>query len=162
VGQAVVHPQRGVGQVLRLEEREFEPGVVRLYYEVSIPGGSTVWVPADGPNKGLRKLAGKEELDACRRVLAAPPGDLGDDLRARQSQLVERLKQGTIQSQCEVVRDLSANLGGKGMSGPIGAFLELTKLVLCQEWAQVEGVTLLEAGEEIRRLLEQGKTVDSG
>ena len=48
VGDRVVHPQYGVGQVVKLDEREFEPGVTRRYYEIAIPG-STLWVPLDLP-----------------------------------------------------------------------------------------------------------------
>jgi len=57
VGDTVVHPQHGVGQVVNLENREFEPGMIRGYYEVSIQGGGTIWVPQEPPSFGLRKLA---------------------------------------------------------------------------------------------------------
>ena len=62
IGDTVVHPQYGVGQVVKLEDREFERGDSRRYYEISIPGGSTVWVPVDLSNSGLRRLAQKSDL----------------------------------------------------------------------------------------------------
>lgn len=37
IGDRVVHPQHGVGEVVKLDERDFESGVMRRYYEVSIP-----------------------------------------------------------------------------------------------------------------------------
>jgi RNA polymerase-interacting CarD/CdnL/TRCF family regulator len=62
IGERVVHPQHGVGQIVKLENREFDRGHSRRYYEVDIPGGSTVWVPVDQSNSGLRRLASKQDL----------------------------------------------------------------------------------------------------
>lgn len=155
IGDKVVHPQHGVGQVVKLENREFERGDTRRYYEISIPGGSTVWVPVDLPNSGLRRLARKSELAHCREILKARPMPLTEDGRVRQSVLVEHLKQGTLAAQCEVVRDLSAFVAHKPSYGTITAFLESMLRVLCQEWALVEEVTVSEAMSEITSLLEQ-------
>ena len=105
IGDRVVHPQHGVGQVVKLEDREFEPGVIHGYYEISIPGVSTIWVPLDPPSFGLRKLAEKSEINRCRQILVSTPAPLVGDVRSRQSDLTTRLKQGTIRTQCEIVRD---------------------------------------------------------
>jgi len=156
IGDRVVHPQYGVGHVVKLEEREFEPGLMRQYYEISIPG-STLWVPLDQPTFGLRKLAVRREIDRCRQVLSSRPLPLTEDSRLRQSDLSARLKAGTIVAHCEVVRDLSAYGAHKPISGTIAAFLRVTQDVLCQEWAMVEGITLAEANVEISLLLEQSK-----
>ena len=157
IGDRVVHPQHGVGEVAKLEDREFEPGVRRRYYEISIPGGSTVWVPLDLPVSGLRKLAGRSEIVRCRKILESHPAPLTDDWRIRQSELAARLKQGTIAAHCKVVRDLSAYGAHKPISGTIAAFLKAAQDVLCQEWAIVEGITLSEAVHEISCLLDKSR-----
>jgi RNA polymerase-interacting CarD/CdnL/TRCF family regulator len=156
IGDRVVHPQYGVGHVVKLEEREFEPGLMRKYYEISIPG-STLWVPLDQPTFGLRKLAGRREIDRCRQILSSRPLPLTEDSRLRQSDLSARLKAGPIVAHCEVVRDLTAYGAHKPISGTIAAFLRVTQDVLCQEWAMVEGITTAEANVEISLLLEQSK-----
>ena len=157
IGDRVVHPQYGVGQVVKLDEREFEPGVMRRYYEISIPGGSTVWVPVDLATSGLRKLTAKSEIAHCRQILSSHPAPLTEDARLRQSDLSIRLKQGTIAAHCEVVRDLAAHGAHKPISGTIAAFLQSTQNVLCQEWAIVEGITLEEAVAEVGTLLEKSR-----
>src|SRR6266498_4918621 len=119
VGDRVVHSQHGVGQVVKLEAREFEPGVIRRYYEISMPGGSTVWVPADLGTIGLRKPAESSEIARCRKILASHPMPLTEDARCRQSNLAARLKQGTISTFCEVVRDLHAYGEHKSLYGTI-------------------------------------------
>ena len=157
IGDKVVHPQHGVGQIVKLEDREFERGDTRRYYEIQIPGGSTVWVPVDLSNSGLRRLARKSELARCRDILTSPPSPLMEDGRVRQSTLVAHLKRGTIAAQCEVVRDVSAFVAHKPAYGTITSFLEAMLRVLCQEWAIVEEITVSDAISEISSLLEQGK-----
>ena len=156
VGDRVVHPQYGVGQVVKLDEREFEPGVMRQYYEIAIPG-STLWVPLDMPTFGLRKLTVKSEITRCRKILESAPNPLVEDARLRQSNLAARLKQGSIRAHCEVVRDLSAYGAHRPLSGTIAAFLRVTQEVLSQEWATVEGITVSEAVFEISLLLEKSR-----
>lgn len=157
IGDWVVHPQHGMGQVVKLEDREFESGVMRRYYEVSMTGGSTLWVPADLPPFVLRKPAERREIVRCRQILASRPAPLTGDIRSRQSELTTRLKQGTIFTFCEVVRDLYAYGEHKSLYGTMAGFYRVTKDVLCQEWAAVEGVTLLEAVEEINALLDKSR-----
>jgi CarD family transcriptional regulator len=157
IGDRVVHPQYGVGHIVKLEDREFERGDTRRYYEIQIPGGSTVWVPVDLSNSGLRRLASKSELDRCRGILKAPASPLTDDGRVRQSTLATHLKLGTLAAQCEVVRDLSAFVAHKPSYGTITAFLESMLRVLCQEWSIVEEITVAEAMSEISSLLDKGE-----
>jgi len=159
IGERVVHPQHGVGEVVKLEDREFESGVTRRYYEVSIPSeGSTLWVPLDPPDhNSLRKLAGRSEIELCRQVLASHPVLFTDDARTRQANLVERLRRGTIRVQCEVVRDLYAFGEHKSLYGSMAGFFRQTQNVLCEEWAIVEGVTLEEAAQEVTSLLDESR-----
>lgn len=144
--------------MVKLDEREFGSGGMRRYYEVSIPvTGSTLWVPCDPPSFGLRRLAERGEINDCRVILASRPSPLTDDARSRQSVLMERLKQGTIRVQCEVVRDLFAFGEHKSLYGSMAGFFRQTQNVLCEEWALVEGVTREEAIQEIASLLEKSR-----
>jgi CarD family transcriptional regulator len=155
IGETVVHPQHGVGQIIKLENRAFERGDTRRYYEMHIPDGSIVWVPVDQANSGLRRLAQKSEIAHCREILQARPLPLTEDGRVRQSLLVAHLKQGTLAAQCEIVRDLSAFVAHKPAYGTITSFLDTMLRVLCQEWAIVEEISAPEAMAEINSLLEQ-------
>ena len=158
VGDQVVHPQHGVGEVVKLDDRKFGSSESRRYYEVSIPnGGSTLWVPLDPPGYGLRKLAERSDIKECRVILASRPSPLPDDARTRQPKLAERLKQGTIYVQCEVVRDLYAFGEHKSLYGSMAGFFRQTQNVLCEEWALVEGVTLAEAVQEVNALLDKSR-----
>ena len=157
IGDRVVHPQHGVGHIVKLEDKEFESGVIRQYYEISMLGGSTVWAPVNLTTVGLRKPARRSEIAQCRKVLGSASAPLPEDLRSRQSNLLARLKQGTIATFCEVVRDLYAYGEHKSLYGTIAGFYRVTKDVLAQEWAMVEGITPLEAIQEIDSLLAKGR-----
>lgn len=157
IGQQVVHPQHGVGKIVKLDERAFGSGVKKQYYEISIPGGSTVWVPLDPPTNGLRKIANRREITRCRKVLSSRPSPLAEDARVRQSELAARLKEGKLSVQCEVVRDLYAYGEHKSLYGTIANFFRVVKDVLCQEWAMVEGIELHEAFQEVDALLDKSR-----
>jgi CarD family transcriptional regulator len=157
IGERVVHPHHGVGKVVKLETREFERGVMRQYYEISIPGGGTVWVPLDLPGSGLRKLTVRSEIARCRKILRSRPSTLSEDWRLRQAALGARIRQGTITAHCEVVRDLYAYGEHKSLYGTIAALFRTAQDVLCQEWAIVEGISLADALQEVDLLLEKSR-----
>lgn len=156
VGDRVIHPRHGLGQVTNLAVKQFVEGEKRPFYEISFPG-STLWVPLNLSSTGIRKLTEKSEVASCRRLLKAPAAPLNSDPRLRQSELRNHLKEGTLTAHCEVVRDLAANGWRKPLSGAMAAFFKATQDVLCQEWAAVEGISLAEAAMEIESLLQSGR-----
>jgi len=156
VGDQVIHPRHGLGQVTSLAVKQFVEGEKRPFYEISFPG-STLWVPLNLSSSGIRKLTVKSDIANCRRLLKAPATPLNSDPRLRQPELNNHLKKGTLTARCEVVRDLTASGWQKPLSGSMAAFLKVAQDVLCQEWAAVEGVSLREAASEIESLLETGR-----
>lgn len=155
IGDRVVHPQQGVGYVAKLEEKQFEPNKPRMYYVILIPD-TTMWVPVDLSTSGLRKLSVRSELEQCRQVLQSRPHPLTPD-RSLLSSLIGHINQGTITGHCEVVRDLAAHGWHKPMYGPMSEFQRVILNVLTQEWAVVEGISVVEAAHEINILLNQGR-----
>jgi RNA polymerase-interacting CarD/CdnL/TRCF family regulator len=155
IGDRVVHPQQGVGYVAKLEEKQFEPNKPRMYYVILIPD-TTVWVPVDLLTSGLRKLSARSELEQCRQVLQATPRPLTPD-RGLLASLVSHVNQGTITAHCEVVRDLNAFGWHKPLYGAMAEFQRVISNVLSQEWAVVDGVSVVEASHEISILLKKGR-----
>jgi len=155
IGDQVVHPHHGLGIIADVEEKQFEPNDTRMYYVVSIPE-TTLWVPVDLSTSGLRRLSAKSELDRCHQVFQSPPQALtpGRNLLAS---LSERLREGTIVTQSEVVRDLTAFGWKKPLYGPIADFLRMILNVLYQEWAEVKGVSQAMASKEIDSLLKKAR-----
>jgi CarD family transcriptional regulator len=156
IGDRVVHPHHGVGTITNLANRQFEPGNPRGYYEISMVDG-TLWVPVDQPALGLRGLTSKSELTRCAQILQSAPSAYDLDPRKLKEELSKHLRDGTVASQCEVVRDVTA-LGWK--KPLVGAMADLRRVafnVLCQEWAAVAEVPLGEATQRINGYLSAGK-----
>jgi CarD family transcriptional regulator len=156
IGDWVVHPMHGVGQVVKLDRKDFGLPKSQLYYEIAISQG-TLWVMAETPPVGLRGLTAKADLPRYRAVLQSAPAELNKDYHLRRGELRERLRDGTIQARCEVVRDLAAYGWQKKLSEPDAALLRTTRDGLCREWAEVEAVTVAQATQEVEELLRAAK-----
>jgi CarD family transcriptional regulator len=157
IGDWVVHPLHGVGQVIGLERRQFAQAA-QLYYEITIAQG-TLWVAANTPLAGLRGVTAKSELPLYRTVLKSSPKPLNRDYHQRRDDLQERLRQGTFQVKCEVVRDLTARGWPRSLGQVDSALLRRARESLCQEWAAAEAVTVVEATQEVEALLLEAQRV---
>ena len=155
-GDWVVHPLHGVGRVVKVERKDFGSPPGQLYYEIAISQG-TLWVMAETPPEGLRQLTAKADLPRYRAVLQDPPTPLNQDYHQRRGELRERLKDGTFQVRCEIVRDLTAQSWQKRLSEPDAALLRTTRDGLIQEWAEAEAVTVAQATQEVEALLRAAK-----
>lgn len=152
----IVHPQYGVGRVVELEMKQMGPGQRQEYYKIAISTG-TVWVPVEGRPSGLRKVTSKEDLGMYRILLKGRPTPLVADYKERNTYLVDRLKERTLQAVCEVVRDLMAFHWSQSLNESSSMLLRSTHLVLCTEWAAAEGLSITEATRVIDALLLEGK-----
>jgi CarD family transcriptional regulator len=157
IGDWVVHPMHGVGQVTGLERKRFAQAA-QLYYEIAIAKG-TLWVEVERPPAGLRRLTAKDDLPRYRTVLLSSPVPLDKDYHVRREELRGRLKLGTFQVKCEVVRDLTAHGWQKRLSEIDAALLRSAHDGLCQEWAGAEAVTVAEATLEVDALLSEARHV---
>ena len=160
VGDWVVHPLHGVGRVVRLERKDFGSPPGQLYYEIAITQG-TLWVRAETPPEGLRGLTSKADLPRYRAVLQSTPTPLNKDYHQRRGELRERLRDGSFQTRCEVVRDLTAQSWQKRLSEPDAALLRTIREGLCREWAEAEAVTVAQATLEVEGLLRAAKQTHS-
>jgi len=155
VGDKVVHPVHGVGTIKTFTKRLFIGGKARQYYEV-ITGGATIWVPINGQGSSvLRRIAPKDSLNECRRLLRGRPVPLDKDRQLRQLEIVTRLKGRLLPELCEMVRDLRARSRQKPLGMTEDNLLRKISKALCDEWAAVDGVTAQAALDEIESLLQE-------
>jgi CarD family transcriptional regulator len=160
IGDRVVHPAHGVGSIVGLAERGFAGGAERLYYEIAIPGGM-VWVPVNGPQATrLRPLTDRRDLSRYRKLLKSTPQLLDQDHRKRQTDLSERLRQGSFKVLCEIVRDLTARGWSKSLNQADSTWLRRARDVLSQEWAAASGISLEEANQEIEAILDESREIN--
>lgn len=153
IGDQVVHPIHGVGTVKTVSEQVFFGEKVQLYYQVAVQT-ATVWVPSDKQGSSiLRKVAPKESLNECRKLLKQHPGSLDHDRRVRVVEVTRLLKDKMLPALCETVRDLTAFSRQKPLGVTENELLKKTFKALCDEWAAADGVTVRTALDEIESLL---------
>ncbi len=153
----VVHPRHGVGQVVNIEVHQFDTRPSQPYYQIAIPKG-TMWVRVDKSTSGLRKVTPRGDLARCREVLKSRPAALAADHRERQAELADRLRLGSLQARCELVRDLSALGWEKPLNEANAAISRLASQALVQEWALADGVSERDATRDVNGLLKEGKS----
>ncbi len=156
-GDDVVHPDYGVGNIVRLEERQLAEVEMRQYYVLAF-GKMTVWIPVRaGAASLLRRVTASRDLNRYRKLLKSRPVTLDRDYRKRRLELSEQLAHGSFQVVCEVVRDLTALGWNKPMKELDSAMLKKVRANLWQEWATSTGRPLLEAITEVNALLQAGE-----
>jgi CarD family transcriptional regulator len=157
VGDRVVHPVHGVGIIKTFSKQLLSGEKAHEYYQVTT-GTATVWVPINAEGfAGLRKIAPKESLNECRRLLRGRPVPLDQDRQLRQLEIAKRLKGRLLPELCEMVRDLRARSRQKPLGITEDNLLRKIYKALCDEWAAVDGVTNQTALHEIESLLQGGQ-----
>ena len=153
IGDQVVMPGLGVGQIVGLVTKSFLQAESQQYYEVS-GERSTMWVPVNGatPN-GLRRLTSRTDLEVLRDVLSSQPVRCNPDFRQRQVEVREHLRGGTMLALCEVVRDLSGQAWHKPLGEIDANALRTTSEALCREWAAASQISVALATVEVTGLL---------
>jgi len=153
IGDWVVLPAYGIGQLIKIEEKNVSEQGTRLYYKITL-SKRTIWIPVEAHEiSGLRLAIVKAELDHYRDVLKSPATPMETNYRRRYVELITRLKQGSFQIICEVVRDLTAWDWHKPLGRTESTLLQETRQSLYQEWATAAGISNLEAIKEIDSLL---------
>lgn len=109
-GDAIVHPMRGVGIVVNIQEREWQ-GSASRYYQIELLGREPslkLLVPVEEADElGLRRAIGGSEVDDVWQVLRSEPNELPENHKTRHSQLREKLHNGDVFETAEVLRDLT-------------------------------------------------------
>ena len=156
-GDEVVHPNYGVGSIVRLEEKQLAEAGTRLYYVLAF-GKTTVWMPVKttGPS-ALRPVTAPRDLDRYRTLLKSRPVALDHDYKKRRLDINEQLARGSFQIVCEIVRDLTALGWQRTLTGIDSSLLSKARDSLWQEWAASTGQPLPEAIHEVTSLLEAGE-----
>jgi len=153
VGEKVVHWNYGMGDVIQLDEKLLGGQMTRCY--VVRIRDLTIWVPIHQVgDSSLRLPTPRDEFENLFAILCSPGELLSNDRLERRTQLIEKIKDGKLESICQVVRDLSFYRQAKKLNDHDKTILERAQSFLLNEWRLALTVSLPEAELELKRLLE--------
>lgn len=140
VGDKVVHPHHGPGQITGVEYREFLDGK-KHYYVIEIPATElTVYVPRHKVDQvGVRPAMAQATVPRVLARLRSQPRRLPQDFRQRQEQAWEQLRTGRVMHLAEVVRDLTWHQKRDHLTKKDTTYLAQGKSRLAAEMALVSG-----------------------
>ena len=151
-GDAVVHPLRGAGIVISVEERQWH-GHEHLYYRIRLldhPGTKLMVPTSVAQELGLRHAISQSNMNKVWGVLGATPNILPNDHKERYQLLENKLHTGDAYQVAEVVRDMAWRLQRKGRLTTIGRrrYKEGIRF-LAGEIAAVEGIEIVNAEAQV-------------
>jgi len=152
VGDQVIHWSYGLGKIIQMDEKELS-GQTGKYYVVQIRD-LTIWVPvSETGERSLRFPTPARDFQRLFRVLASPGEPLSTDRLERKIHLSEQMKDGSLESICRVVRDLTLHKRLKKMNDNDNNILERARSFLLNEWSVALAVPVQQADRELRKLL---------
>lgn len=162
IGDQVVHPAFGIGHIVELEQKQFYQEGAHMYYKITRHKDS-MWLRVEAQEtSGLRLVTPKSELTHYRDLLKSSPTPFNTDHQQQQRDLVSRLKQGSFQGVCEVMRDLTAWGWQKPLGQADATTLLKTQDSIYQEWATAADISVIEATKEVDSLLLAARPADAG
>jgi CarD family transcriptional regulator len=150
VGDKVVHPHHGPGQVASVERRELMDGPKR-YYLIEIPSQRlTVHIPVGTAGEvGVRPAMAKSRLPRVLSMLRRRPRLLPEDFEQRQERICAQLETGRVMQLARVVRDLTWHRKRASLTRTDFARLREGRDLLAAEMALVSGDDVSDTGKLI-------------
>jgi CarD family transcriptional regulator len=140
VGDKVVHPQYGPGQIRDIVRRQFV-GEAKSYYVIDMPDqGLIVHVPVlTIEESGIRPAMTRAAFRQVLSTLRSSPSQLPNDFRERQAQIDADIKTGEVLSLATVVRDLTWHKARAHLTRKDSDLLKQGQERLAAEMALVSG-----------------------
>jgi len=152
VGDKVIHSYYGLGEIVQLDEKEIS-GKKLQYYVVQVQD-LTLWVPVQVTGRSsLRFPTPKSDYESLFVILRSPGEPLSHDRIERKNQLAEKMKDGTLESICTVVRDLTFLRKNMKLNDNDMTLLKRAENFLYNEWIFTLSISLSQAQKELGYLL---------
>jgi CarD family transcriptional regulator len=134
VGDNVVYPHHGAGQVIKKEQKEIL-GEVREYLTIKIlHKDMTVMVPCENAgNAGLRRVIDEDTVKKVLAVLSDDVSEMPKYWNRRFKHNRDKIKTGVIMELAEVVRNLAIREQDKGLSTGEKQMYTRAKKILASE-----------------------------
>ncbi|MEW5802414.1 MAG: CarD family transcriptional regulator [bacterium] len=156
VGDKVVYPLQGVGEVLAIEAKIIL-GVEQHYYILRILSNNTViMVPiSNADDVGLRELISPEEVDRVVDVLRGKGDPMSPKWSKRYKDNMDRLKTGSIFQLATVLRNLVLMNQKKELSFGEKKMLDSVKSLIVDEISYVCNVPVSSVEKDLTQIFDE-------
>jgi CarD family transcriptional regulator len=163
IGDNVVYPHHGAGQVLKKEQKDVL-GEVREYLTIKIlHNDMTVMVPTENAAiAGLRRVIDEETVKRVLGVLQDECSDMPKNWNRRFKHNRDKIKTGDIYELAEVVRNLAVREQDKGLSTGEKQMYTRAKKILASELMYALEMEEGEAEEHLEELIRDAHEERSG
>ncbi len=152
VNDQVMHWTYGRGEIISIEEKTLS-GDTREYYVLQT-NDLTLWVPADEIGESsLRPPLEEEDFNALLKTLKKPASVLPDQPYPRQNELLERMRNRSMNELCAVIRDLVARENLHKLNRSDQDILNRATSLLLDEWVLSLGTPREEAERKLIKIL---------
>ena len=150
VGERIVHPLHGAGEILEIVEKKYD-GVTKEYYAVKIFAGNvSILVPVDSAERvGMRPVMGEKEARRLLGSFSALELEIDRNWNRRYRDNLVRIRSGNPDEVARVIKSLVARDREKGLSTGERKMLHTAKQILASELV----LSLSVPYEEAERLL---------
>jgi CarD family transcriptional regulator len=146
VGDKVMHPRHGPGEVTDLAHRELVEGFEHYYVIKSLTDKRVIYVPVRMADElGLRPIMSQALLARVLFTLAGVPQRLSQDFQVRQERIREKLATARPLKVAEAVRDLTHRRRQEYLTMVDQRLLDRARDFLVSEIAVITGTDALEA-----------------
>ncbi len=154
IGEIVVYPKHGVGEIIRIESMEVSSIKTKFYVVKMEQGKLTIRVPLDKQNEvGLRKISSKKIIDEVFNVLKLKPKIRRIMWSRRAQEYDNKIFSGDPVKIGEVVRDLFRKNSQPEQSYSERQMFQVALERLAREVAAVEKTDYFQATEKIETTL---------
>ena len=154
IGEVVVYPKHGVGEITKIESMEVSSIKTKFYVVKMEQGKLTIRVPLDKQNEvGLRKISSKKTIDEVFNILKLKPKIRRIMWSRRAQEYDTKIFSGDPVKIGEVVRDLFRKNSQPEQSYSERQMFQVALERLAREVAAVEKTDYFQATEKIESTL---------
>ena len=154
IGEVVVYPKHGVGEIIKIESMEVSSIKAKFYVVKMEQGKLTIRVPLDKQNEvGLRKISSKKIIEEVFNVLKLKPKIRRIMWSRRAQEYDTKIFSGDPVKIGEVVRDLFRKNSQPEQSYSERQMFQVALERLAREVAAVEKTDYFQATEKIESTL---------
>ncbi len=157
VGDKIVYPMHGVGQIDGIEKKVVL-GKRNEYYMITIiNNGMKVMIPVNNAKEiGIRSIIPKKDIKKVLGILSAAAESIEEDWKLRYQNNIDKVKSGSIYEVAEVARDLFKRGNEKELSIMERKLYENAYQLITYEVAMAKSIDIDEAGNVVSEALASG------